>query len=426
MKTRNTSRMQRIPPAAAVGMALAMTLAACGHPPPTSTPSSPRPAASRLDEPGLIALRRQIHRHPELAGEERETARLVAERLRALGLEVRTGIGGHGGVAILRGARPGPVIAFRAELDAVADDEQAPVEFRSTRPGAAHLCGHDIHVAVAIGVAEILAAERDRMTGTLTLIFQPAEETLLGARAMIDAGALADPAVREIYAVHSSPLPVGMIAVAPGVGQPGLDRFDLVLPPGSSAAEVEALVARIQAVSTVERPRDAAGWRALLGQLTATPSPLADFLWVRASADPAAGSATVHVFVRAARDDAYDAARMRIAALAPPSTRVVQSEPPFPGMFSDAALTRSAVAPLASVVGREHLLHVTASLPFSGDDFALFQHRVPGAMFWLGVADPERGISGQTHAPDFQADERAIAIGARAMAAVIRARLAQP
>jgi metal-dependent amidase/aminoacylase/carboxypeptidase family protein len=380
-------------------------------------------AHAGLDEHGLIALRREIHREPELAGHEEQTARRIADRLRALGLEVRTGVGGHGVVAVLRGARPGPVIAYRADIDAVADDEQAALPFRSTRPGAGHICGHDIHIAVAVGIAEIFAAERAEMTGTLKLVFQPAEEELLGARAMIDDGALADPVPREIYAVHSSPLPTGMISFAPGVGLPGLDRFDLVLPPGTAAAE---LAQRIMALSTVERPRNPAGWQALIVQLTVSPSPLDHFLWIRAHVEPNAARPTLHVFVRAARDDAYDDARARIVALAPRSTELVHPAPPFPGMFNDAVLSEASVTPLGAVLGPDNVLRSTASLPFNGEDFALFLQRVPGAMFWLGVADPAHGINGQPHTPDFQADERAISVGARAMAAVIRARLATP
>jgi metal-dependent amidase/aminoacylase/carboxypeptidase family protein len=396
-------------------VALALTLGACvrGRPP------------SGLDEPGLIALRRQIHQNPELAGHEGETAARVAERLRALDLEVHPGVGGHGIVAILRGARPGPVIAYRAELDAVADDEQAPLPFRSIRPGSAHLCGHDIHIAVAVGIAEILAAERAQMRGTLKLLFQPAEENLLGARAMIAAGALAEPTPREIYAVHAAPAPVGIMGYGPGVGQPGLDRFELVLPRGTTVEDAEKLAARMDALSTVHKPNDAAAWKVLLAQLTAEPSPLADFTWITTHVERGVAPPVIHVFVRTAHDEAYEATRVRVAALAP-SARLIIPAPPFPGLLSDAELSTAAVAPLSSVVGREHLFRVTASLPFNGDDFALYLQRVRGAIFWLGVADPAHGLNGQPHAPDFQADERAIAIGARAMAALIRARLAQP
>jgi metal-dependent amidase/aminoacylase/carboxypeptidase family protein len=207
------------------------------------------------------------------------------------------------------------------------------------------------------------------------------------------------------------------------VGLAGLDRFDLILPPGKSREEREALAQRIAALSTIAPPRDAAGWQALLAQLTAQPSALADFQWIRARADDKA--AVVHVAVMAAHADAYAATRARIAAMAPPPARVVDSAPFLPGMFSDARLSEAAVEPLAATLGRDHVVRGTASAPFNGEDFAYYQREIPGAMFWLGVADPAHGINGMPHSPDFQADERAIAIGARAMAALLRRRLAE-
>jgi metal-dependent amidase/aminoacylase/carboxypeptidase family protein len=394
-----------------------LVLAACApHPAPATVNLATAPA--RLDEAGLIALRRAIHRHPELAGHEVKTAALVAERLRALGLEVRTHVGGNGVIAFVRGALPGPLIAYRSDLDAVDDDERAAVPFKSEVAGAAHLCGHDIHIAVAVGVAEILVAARARLHGTVELLFQPAEEDMSGARALIAAGAL-EPLPREIYAVHAFPLPVGTIGYAPGVGLAGLDRFDIELPSPEAAAE---LAPKIETLATVRRPSDGEGWQRIMTALTAQPTPLADFVWVRANAD----AATVHVAVRAAHDGDYSRTRLRVAMLAAGAGEPHPVGERLPGMFSDARLSEAALPVLAGVVGREHLVRFTATVPFNGEDFAYYQQKVRGAMFWLGVANPAAGINGLPHAPDFQADEAAIAVGARAMAALLAARLAAP
>ena len=144
-------------------LALAL-LAAAGEPPapsraaPPSPPSPPRVrpsleermgAALRAALPSLVEIRRDIHRHPDLSGQEARTAALVAKRLRALGLQVRTNVGGHGLVAVLRGGRPGPVVGYRADMDAVPSHEPDPVEFRSIVPGVRHICGHDVHTTVA-------------------------------------------------------------------------------------------------------------------------------------------------------------------------------------------------------------------------------------------------------------------------------------
>lgn len=136
------------------------------------------------DAPAMIELRHQVHQHPELSNREFETSKLVAERLRALGLDVQTGIAHTRVVGVLRGAKPGPVIAVRSELDALPVTEESSLLFRSTvrttyddqHVGVAHACGHDIHIAAILGVATVLASMRDRLLGTVIFIFQPAED----------------------------------------------------------------------------------------------------------------------------------------------------------------------------------------------------------------------------------------------------------
>src|SRR6188474_3153860 len=130
----------------------------------------------RAQEARLIAFRRDLHQHPEISLQEERTAAKVAERLKELGLEVRTGIGGHGVVAIIRGAKPGPMVAYRADMDAVPSNEPDPVEFKSLTAGVRHICGHDLHTTIGVAIAEGLAAQRKDMAGSIMLIFQPAEE----------------------------------------------------------------------------------------------------------------------------------------------------------------------------------------------------------------------------------------------------------
>src|ERR671937_2718696 len=151
----------------------------------------------------LVALRRDFHRHPELSFQEHRTAQIIAERLHAAGLEVRTGIGGTTAVmGVLHGDRPGRTIAWRADIDALPLTEILQAPFTSGTPGVMHACGHDGHTAIAITAAEILAARRGELPGTAVFIFQPAEELLGGAKPMIEAGVLEQPRVDEIYGLH--------------------------------------------------------------------------------------------------------------------------------------------------------------------------------------------------------------------------------
>jgi amidohydrolase len=219
----------------------------------------------------LIELRREIHCCPELAGEERETAGLVAEQLRAAGLEVTTGVGGHGVLAVLDGSADGPTVVYRADMDAV--DAQHNVYrfprsgrafdegFASRVPGVAHLCGHDLHTAIGVGVARTLAQGPAPVRGRLAFVFQPAEEPLQGARAMLETGLVQRLAPRESYALHCAPLPAGTIAVSPGYGLPGLDHIRIVLPGGDDAA-VAAIVSEVSELGTVEYPQSVADYHA--------------------------------------------------------------------------------------------------------------------------------------------------------------------
>ena len=177
---------------------------------------------------GIVEIRRDLHRHPELSGEEVRTAAIVAARLKALGLQVRTAVGGHGVVGILRGGRPGPMVAYRADMDAVRSTADDPVEFRSVVPGVRHICGHDMHVAVGLGLASALASVRRDLPGSVMFVFQPAEERATGARAMLDAGLFAKELPAAIFGLHAAPIEVGRVmskagqmmyanAIAPGV-----------------------------------------------------------------------------------------------------------------------------------------------------------------------------------------------------------------
>ncbi|HAI42515.1 MAG TPA: amidohydrolase, partial [Maribacter sp.] len=175
-------------------------------------PSKPTAVESRTEEifERLVALRRDLHRHPELGGKEKRTAAKIGEYLTSLGLEVKTGIGGQGVVGILRGAKNGRKIAWRADMDALASDSPDVVAFQSTNPGVRHICGHDVQVAIALGIADVLVSLKNQINGTIYFVFQPSEENVRGAKAMIDDGLfeMIDP--EEFYALHVTPYPEGI------------------------------------------------------------------------------------------------------------------------------------------------------------------------------------------------------------------------
>lgn len=364
-----------------------------------------------MDDETLIALRRDIHRWPELAGAEERTAALVADRLRVAGLEVTTGIGGHGVVAVLHGDEPGPAVAYRADLDAVADTETLDSDFRSRVPGAAHLCGHDIHTTIAIGAAEMLSRQPPTR-GRVVFIFQPAEENLTGARAMIEDGVLEHTGPREIYALHCAPVPVGTFVITPGAGLPGQDHCRIVLP----ATGGERITAAVDALSTVDRPGTPEQFQELLQDLANPDGPLSEYVYVQSIADPD----EIQAWWRAWPDDRYPQIRDRLRRLAG-SAAIEFPAPPFPAMISSTELSLAAAEPMRAV---GEVVTLQAAYPFNGDDFALFLQQVPGAMIFLGVANEAAGLHGITHATDFGADERAVGLGVRAVAGLLSDRLA--
>lgn len=385
----------------------------------------------------LIALRREIHRHPELAGEERETAGLVAEQLRAAGLEVTTGVGGHGVLAVLDGSADGPTVAYRADMDAV-DAERAVLPFpRSDRafdagfasrvPGVAHLCGHDLHTAIGVGVARTLAQGSVPVRGRLVFVFQPAEESLQGARAMLETGLVQRLLPREFYALHCAPFPAGTIAVSPGYGLPGLDHIRIVLP-GDDDAAVAAISAEVTELGTVEYPASLADYHARFHGLLepAIASSVQESVcvgqWTEQTAD---GQPVANILLRVWPQERFPQLRARVERLAAAAGgRVEFPADPFPAMVNSVELSTAAGQYLSTALGPESVVWARASWPFNCEDFALFLNESPGAMFYLGVADTESGMNGAPHTPDFAADERAIGHGVHAMAGLLTDRLA--
>lgn len=398
-------------------------LAACAGPTtsaeraPVSTAALMARVVDRLDaeRTELIELRRDIHRNPELSNEEERTANLVATRLEALGFEVRRNVGGHGVVGILRGARPGRTVAFRADMDAVMDSSHDSVEFRSLRPGVRHICGHDIHTTIGIALAQSLAAIRDELPGVVVLYFQPAEEAGTGAQAMIADGAMDAPRPDAVFGLHTAPYEIGVFATSESVLMVSRDRTSISVSGDDAQAIVQDVIGRLSALSSAEALQ---------------PQP-AGLDWVNVNAWPVegtqAGSAeAIAVFnlatagARANMQQAVD----NVVAEARRANPNAQIEARYeanwmPGIQNNAALTRRAVASMRAELGDSAVIYETTLIPAVSEDFGHMQAVSPGAYFFIGVSNRERGWVGMPHTPSYVADEESIFIGARAMARVM-------
>jgi metal-dependent amidase/aminoacylase/carboxypeptidase family protein len=367
-------------------------------------------------ETDLIELRRDLHRHPELSGAEVRTAGIVAARLQALGFEVRTGVGGHGVVGVLRGGRPGRLVAYRADMDAMPSDAPDPVEFRSLTPGVRHICGHDLHIAVGLAIAEGLAAVRRDLPGSVMLIFQPAEERASGAKAMLADGVFASLKPDAIYAVHTAPLPVGRLGTAPGGLMAGRDVARVTLTgSGDLAAAADSVGHLIERLGTLA-PAD---------QFQAPPDGFILIQGVRRGPAPG-GALLVGAQLAVASEESRTRARdgvLRITAtLRLPDVRVeaTYEAKVVAGVTNDADLVSRASTGIRAALGDSAVIDVGTAPPAFSEDFGSYQDQVPGVMYFLGV-----GPAGMPHTPGYVADEAAILVGAKAMTAVILARLAR-
>jgi metal-dependent amidase/aminoacylase/carboxypeptidase family protein len=367
-------------------------------------------------EADLVGFRRDIHRHPETSGNEERTAGLVAARLRSLGFEVQGGVGGPGVVGVLRGAAAGPMVAFRADLDAVPSTAPDPVEFRSVIPGVRHICGHDLHTTVGIALAEGFAAARGRLAGSVMLVFQPAEERATGARAMLADGLFGRDKPVAIFAVHTAPLPVGQLSTAPGEMMANQSRLRVTV---TGAGDLDG------AADSVRRLIQATGTVPLARQLEPAP---AGFSMIRVGPPVPAPNgngrvvtAVVVTASQAARDRVRALVEAGVARLGAPNVtgRVEFEEKVIAGIDNDAALVSRATAAIREVLGPDAVVPSQAVPPAFSEDFGSFQALVPGVLFFLGVSNPAKGTVGMPHTPDYVADEGAILVAAKAMTAAM-------
>ena len=377
--------------------------------------------------PELIALRRDLHAHPELGYAEHRTSAVVRDRLDALDVPYRAGLAGGTGVAAFLPATTAdgalrPPIALRADMDALPIDEATGVRYTSTAPGVMHACGHDGHTAILLGAAQVLAGLAERPNPVI-LMFQPAEEGGAGGKRMVDEGALADPdgvPAAAVYGLHGWPdVPVGHVAVRKGPLMAACNRFDIVLTGrGGHAAQPErtadpvlaaahVIVALQSIVSRNVTPGDAAvvtvasvhaGSAFNLVPATATLSGT-----IRAFDDGVSALLTRRI---------DEVARGVAAALG--CAADVRWDIGFPATVNDVGATDRVVAAATAALGADR---VDAAFPptMTAEDFAYYGQQAPACFFFLGVRDPAAARWPQLHQADYDFNDDAIAVGVELM-----------
>jgi len=379
-----------------------------------------RPAVERR-RADLIALRRDFHRHPELAFEEIRTAGIVAERLRALGMEVRAGVGRTGVIGLLEGGADGPTVLLRADMDALPIQEQSEHSYRSETPGKMHACGHDAHTAILLTVADLLAERRSELRGRVKFVFQPAEEIGGGADAMIADGALRDPVPDVALGLHLwNDLPLGEVAVTPGPIMAGADSLHVTIQGRGShgalphlaadpvLALAESIVMLQSVVSRSVGPLDAA-----VVSVTQVQAGTA----VNIIPDDAHFHGTIRAFDAETRAHVFE----RVEAIVGGTARAlgcratVEFERMARPVINDPAVAERVAARLEAA--EPDLVLRRDFRTMAAEDMASFLAAVSGAFLLVGSAPTESAAVFPHHHPRFDVDERALAIGARVLVA---------
>lgn len=368
-------------------------------------------------EPGLVTLRRDFHRHPELSFEERRTAGIIADRLHAAGIEVRTGIAGTGVVGVLRGDHPGRTIAWRADIDALPLTETLDAPFASATPGVMHACGHDGHTAIGIALAEILAARRADVPGTAVFLFQPAEEVIAGARPMIEAGVLDEPRVDEVYGLHlTTRARGGQVLIRPGPVNASCDSFTVeVRGTGGHGAMPHLSIDPVTAAANILLGMQAIVAREIAAQDTAvmTVGQIVAGTKGNIIPDRAVMRGTIRAYEAAVRDHLV----ARLGSFASQVARAYRAEADMridsacPAVVNHPEPTARARASAAAAVGAEAVAEGRPAM--ASDDMSLFLRERPGCFFFVGIA-PADGPAPPHHAPEFEMNEAGLPVGLRA------------
>ncbi len=411
-------------------------------PMPVQTAPAANPLAAEAERlsvelnPQVVTWRRDFHKNPELGNRETRTAKVIADELRKLGYTVTTGVATTGVVGVLKGGLPGPVVALRSDMDALPVSEQGDLPFKSTAKtqwagqevGVMHACGHDNHMAILLGTATALARMKDRLPGTVKVIFQPAEEgpptgETGGAEQMVKESVLENPKVDAIFGLHVFPFPAGTIVYRSGPLMASADSFlirikgrqthgavpwggiDPIVIGSQVVMGLQTIISRT--VNITEAPAVVTVGRFTGGNRS---NIVPEFVELEGT-------------IRAFNEDVRKSIHERIRAIATnyaeaagaTATVEIGMGTAYPSTINDPALTERMLPTLRRAVGAENVR--LGPLTGTAEDFSYFQQKVPGLFVFLGVTPRDQDYTkvAQNHSPLFFADESALPVGVKVM-----------
>lgn len=378
----------------------------------------------------LVGIRRDFHEYPELAGNERRTSKIIAEYLSNLGLEVKTGVAGYGVVGILKGGKKGKNIAWRADMDALPNNLPDKVPYKSKNAGVQHGCGHDVHMAIGLGIAQVLAKNKDLINGTIYFIFQPEEETFLGAKNMVDDNEFSKMKLDEIYALHVTALPVGQIMVKPNELYAYQKMLQITFNETFSKADANFLYGKIR--SEMLRKKDGPNpWEipkafdSIIG-LTNPNTVFKDYHFMEENfvLEEDKNQTKIKAWL-------YETNKSNLPNILPNIEQIISNSEfkdkfistayiqENPTVLNDERLTDKAINILNNIYGQETVVIDYGQIPYFNDDFIYYQQKIPGVYFLLGGSNLEKGVIAMNHAPNFGVDEECIKFAVKSFSSLI-------
>ena len=383
-------------------------------------------AAAEELRPRLIETRRDLHMHPELSSHEERTARVVADRLRSLGVdEVRTNVAGHGVVALLKGKKPGPTVALRADLDALPINETIDVPYKSLTPGVKHACGHDAHTTIELGVAEVLSKMRDQIHGSVKFLFQPAEENPppgqeSGASYMIKEGALENPRPSAIFGLHTTPeTEAGKIGYRAGPAQAAFDVFTITVRGKTAYAAwphkgVDTMLVSAECITAIQsiKSRRIDTFEPVIitiGKIQGGKSP-------HTIPEEVTMEGTVRTFDPEVRKQIEKLMRETLTGVTSAYGASYDLDYKHGTMvvYNDPKLVEASLPSIRHAVGETNVFEFPMRM--GAEDFSFYEQLIPGFFLRLGSGNKAKGITADSHSPEFDIDEECLVVGVKVMA----------
>jgi len=374
-------------------------------------------------EPEIIKIRREIHQKPELAYREEVTSKLVAERLEALGIQVKRGVGGTGVLGVLKGPRPGKVVGLRADMDALPLDEMADVEFKSKVKGVMHACGHDTHVAMLLGAARLLANHKNELQGTVKFLFQPAEEHggRGGAKPMIEDGVMKDPKVDYVFGLHiAGDHNSGILGFRAGPFAASPDTFGIrIIGRGGHGASPHETIDPVYVAAQV-----IIALQGVSGRMIDPMQPIVISVGAVHSGtkeniipDEAVLQGTIRTLDEVTRKRAKAKVEEVVKGVCKAfgAKAIVEFEKDaYPVTVNDDKVTEQAMKIVRKIRGGTKVKVIEPML--GGEDFSRFLHEAPGTFYFLGTRNTAKGCIYPNHSSRFKVDEDVLKYGSASLA----------